>query len=426
MAPQVRGASSGRAPPPATTTTATPAPAASGVSKSDAARRASALEAGKVLQRLLADAPGAHAVRPIAGAAAASVERALSEAATIELHVPVIPPPNAADVKARLEELARHHGRVEHHREGESVGANDEAELDVTGYVQGKVFLTQPPSWYVVETNAHLPGLFEGLVGVKVGGQALVNITLPDDYPVPGLGGKKAVFAVDVRAAMRRAPLVVGSPEFLERAGIGASLAEAKQRTEAEILGERAAQMIDIAKALFLRALYARCEADEVPEALVVEELYKRWRAAKGDSLIRQGIALDDQRQSQNAFAADVSERYEARRAVWEMRMLEALAEQAGIHVDDDELLKIIAPAAGAAGVRRIDVEAMLRKNDQVRRGLLRNLKIDRAVAIVLGRGTILFDGPNIAAPFGDAQAGPPKATTSPRRGLSAGAAPRR
>lgn len=386
--------------------------------------RASALEAGKALQRLLAEAPGAHAVRPIAGQAGAAVERALSEAATLELHVPVIPPPAAWEVQARIDELALHHGRVEARRAGEPIAPGDEAELDITGYVGGKTFLTAPPTWYDVAPNAHLPGLFEGLVGVGVGTQALVTIQLPPDYPGDGLGGKKAVFAVDVRAATSRKPLQVGSPEFFERVDLGKTMADVKKAVEQELLQERANAMVDIAKALFLRELYVRCKDDDVPQQLVDEELYKRWRAAKGDAMIRQGLPLEEQRASQQQFAADETERFEARRTVWEMRMLEALAEQAGVHVDEDELLKVLAPAASAAGVRRVDVEAMLRKNETMRRGLLRNMKIDRAVGIVLSRGKIFFDGPNVAAPAGEAPRPPGRATGAkpgdgPKRALS-------
>lgn len=386
--------------------------------KSDQARR-SAMEAGRALQRLLAEAPGAHAVRPIAGQAAATVERALAEAAKVELHVPVIPPPTAAEVKERLDELAKHHGRSDQRRDGDAIAMGDDAELDLTGYVEGKVFLTSPPSWFTIAPNGHLPGLFEGLVGVKVGTQALVTITLPPDYPGNGLGGKKAVFAIDVRAATLRQSLAVGSPEFLQKVGRGKTLADVKQSIEAELLQERANAMVDVAKALFLRELFARCQGDDVPDALVDEELYKRWRIAKGDALILQGVPLEEQRASQQQFSSSESERYEARRTVWEMRMLEALAEQAGVQIDDEELMKVLAPAAGAAGVRRVDLEAMLRKNDAMRRGLLRNMKIDRAVGIVLGRGKVFFDGPNIAHVAAEAQLPVPRPKAEgPKRAL--------
>jgi len=62
-----------------------------------------------------------------------------------------------------------------------------------------KTFDSAPKDHVVaVGSGSFIPGFEDQLVGAKVGSHVAVNVTFPEDYSAPKLGGKDAVFEVDV------------------------------------------------------------------------------------------------------------------------------------------------------------------------------------------------------------------------------------
>ncbi|OGQ13605.1 MAG: hypothetical protein A2138_00560 [Deltaproteobacteria bacterium RBG_16_71_12] len=351
--------------------------------------RSTTLEAGRQLQRILDNAPGAapsSAVK-VDDALKKSAERLLKLAESIELHVPV-GLVRDSDVDARIEALRRQLSVTAARQTGEVVRAGDEVHVDLLGYLGGDVFLAETDTWYRVNPNRLLPGLFEAMVGLRVPTQRLINVTLPSDYPVSAQAGRTVVFAVALKAARARKLPEVTDPLFVAVTQ-KPKVAELRAQIKGELIAFRAQQMVEHARLQLLRELYIKSMADEVPAALVDEELTRQWRDVQGESQARQGVPLEAQKKSQQAYTQDPTLRGEARRIVWESRALEAVAATLVIEIGDDELRETLTAMFG-----NVDLDGILYRNPGLHKDLLRGLRLRRAQDALLAKAKVAFDAP--------------------------------
>ena len=365
-------------------------PAGGGPAAANRESRTVSLEAGRALQRSLDAAPSAAVAVRAESASRATADAALAAAATTTLTIAALPiTPDL--VARRLQELRKLISMTES-RLGKTVEADDEVEVDLLGYIDGKVFIAQRGAWLELRTNPFLPGLFESLVGLTPPESAVLQLRLPDHYPVVEQRGKVAAFAVTMRAARRRVLPDVNDPIFIQLTGRKVKTrAELERTLNDELAEERSRLCVDEAKAALLRELYIKVGiADVVPEELVEEELRKRWKAHIGDAMALQGVSVDDQKRSLSEFSTPVL-RGESWRAVWEQRCLEAIADAFGIEATDAEVHKMI--AALAPDIRRGDVESVLYQHSALSKEIVKNLRLHRALLLLLAKATVHFDG---------------------------------
>lgn len=352
--------------------------------------RATSLEAGRALQRLLDAAPAAQVAKNVDPATLKSAQRVLDLAAGLEVHVPVGRVTDG-DVQRRLDEIRQTLSFVQPRAYGDKLQLGDEVLVDILGYMNGDVFLAHTDTWYSLTPNKFLPGLFESLVGARVPDHSIIHVKLPLDYPVPAHAGRVAVFAVSIKEGRGRTLPDVDDPIFLPFVNRGAkTVAELKTQLREEIVRERAQQMVEHAKLLLLRELYVKCMDDDVPMELVDEELTRRWRETKGEPLIRQGVSIEEQKKSQHDFGADDVNRAEARRTIWEYRILEAIAAHHGIEVTEETLKPVLQSIFG----NEVDLDGLLYKNPGLHKDLLKGLRMRRATDVLLKMSLIYFDAP--------------------------------
>ena len=351
--------------------------------------RAVSLEAGRALQRALDSAPAAATAGKTAGAGTAAAQRALDRA-QIELHIPSSPI-TPTMIKARIQELRRAYAVVRSLGPNQPLRIGDVIQADVTGYVDGRVFLAQVGTWYELAPNAFLPGLFEALQGLRSSHSTVVRLKLPASYPIEELRGKSAVFAVAIRQARQRFVPAALDPAFLEATGTGAkTAAELEQIVGEQLLQERARSLVDEARFAFLRELYCRCVDDEAPQALIEDELRRRWKEHIGDAMVKQGISLEEQKRSFTAFCTTAM-RGEARRTVWEYRTLEAVADHLNLRSDAVEVSKLVSELHPE--LKKGDVDNMFYHQPGIHKELLKNLRLHRALLALLAQAKISFDG---------------------------------
>lgn len=353
------------------------------------AGRTVSLEAGRALQRALDEAPNARVAVKASAASTSTAERAMAAAATVELKIAALPIQNDL-VARRLEEL-RKLISMTLPRVRTPVEAGDEVEVDVLGYIEGKVFMAQQAAWLEVRPNPFLPGLIEGFVGLTAPESAVFQLKMPAHYPVPELRGKVAAFAVTLRQARQRVMPEADDPIFLQLTNrLVKTKAELETKLRDELAEERGRLCVDEAKVGLLRQLYIKVGVDEdVPDDLVDEELRKRWKAGIGDAMALQGISMEDQKKSLVEFSTPAM-RAEARRTVWEGRCLDAVADAHGIEATDAEVQKIIAELS--PDIRRGDVEAVLYHHAALQKDIVKNLRLNRALLLLLGKAKVSFD----------------------------------
>ena len=353
--------------------------------------RAVSLEAGKALQRALDTAPNATVQARVEGPGSAAAEKVLAAASTIELHIAALPI-SPALIAQRVEELRRMISITEVRAFGQAVEAGDEVELDLLGYIDGKLFLAQQAGWFDVAPNIFLPGLFESLIGIAPPDNAVVQMRLPDHYPVAEHRGQVAAFAITVRRAQKRILPDVDDPIFLQL-----TARKVKNRAELEavlvdeLTQERARLCVDEAKLSLLRELYIKVGVDdEVPEELVEEELRRRWKQHIGDALALQGVTLEEQKKSLADYS-NPAQRAESRRTVWEHRVLDAVADHQGVEATDGEVHKMVEQLA--PDIRKGDIEQLLYQHAALSKDLVKSLRLHRALIVLMGKAKIAFDG---------------------------------
>jgi trigger factor len=85
--------------------------------------------------------------------------------------------------------------------DGRAAENGDQVTLDFVGKIDGEAFEggAAEGATVVLGKANFIPGFEEGLIGAKAGDERAVSATFPEDYPVPNLAGKDAVFDVKVK-----------------------------------------------------------------------------------------------------------------------------------------------------------------------------------------------------------------------------------
>lgn len=356
--------------------------AASEVRRHDA--RSGALRQGQALHDKLntvAAVQSTHTEETIA------IEVPTLEGLAVTLLAPAAP--SADDVERRIAELVYAHTAVRARDLDEPIQLGDEIYVDAVGYAWGELFSSQMDAWLHVATNPLLPGLFEGLVGARVGTHTVIPITLPADYPDEELQGATAAFAVDIKAANARD----GRPdetELLARLGYGEDAAGQREAVHAELCEQLATELVNEARRAVLDELYARAPG-HIPDSFVQAELQRQFRVLEGEHLARAGVSLEDQNAVFEAFVQDEERRGAVRRRLWEERFLDELVARLGVVDDKGDLLKLVTRLAQPAGLTSSVVLSALRKDSEVEQELVQNLRRTRALERVLERADVTF-----------------------------------
>jgi trigger factor len=209
---------------------------------------------------------------------------------TMSLEVlPEIPEPRFADLRIeRLvvevpdEDVDRAIERMaEQQRKSEAVERpaenGDIVVIDVDGRVDGKEIpgAGGKDREIALGSGYFIPGFEEQLLGANAGEHRTVRVAFPDDYGVPDLAGKEAVFEVDVKEVRHRLPVVIDD-ELGKAVGLE-SLAELRDEVRQQMQREYgAASRLRLKRALLDRL--AAAYDFPVPPGMVDLEFENIWR----------------------------------------------------------------------------------------------------------------------------------------------------
>ncbi|MEA2646829.1 MAG: trigger factor [Chloroflexota bacterium] len=188
-----------------------------------------------------------------------------------------------------------------------------------------------------VNPEALLPGLYEGLEGMKVGETKSIPVHLPDDYRRAELAGQEVDFGVTLKE-VKEPRLPEADDELAKLTGVAETLTDLREvlRSRLQAAAERDAVFGQQKRAL--DALVA-ASTFEVPELLVDEEIHREIRNL-AINLGQQGIDFD---RLVEQGGLDVEKMHEERRPtaterVREELVLDALAERQGLVPSDEHV----------------------------------------------------------------------------------------
>jgi trigger factor len=254
-------------------------------------------------------------------------------------------------------------------------------ELAPDKQIYGKV----PQTWEEVEgQEGVIPGLGAQLAGVKAGDKKDVAITFPAGFsPVPALGGKSAVYAVEIQEVRERVLPPLDAEFFKSQQVDSLEALRTKVRHDLTLrkgYENRAAQRRQVSDALAARASFA------APESLVESETQTMLRQFIGENL-RRGVP-------QESFEKDKKQLYEGARQAAASRvkvqlLLAKIAEQEKITVTERDIDEFIYREAARSNQRPEKLIKDLAKDRDQLRAVQQSIIFDKALDFIVSKATV-------------------------------------
>lgn len=271
------------------------------------------------------------------------------------------------ELEQRFTELRRQHAEVRARNPGEPLALGDEVRVDVVGSCNGRMipFSARVDAWLEMAPEPSLPGFFEALVGIPVGRCVDVELTVPDDHPIPELRGAPALFRVDIKAAREvRLP----EPEdaaFLAALGLGSNLDEVMEALALEVANELEGRLRAKAENLVLGAVAARTSV-QVPPALVDEEIRRRWLASEGSNLQERGFSKEQLDGALAGWQAHPELRAETERRLRIGLALGAITRQEDLQPTPEFAAEVVDEVAATSDVTREELLELVKADKQM------------------------------------------------------------
>jgi len=271
-----------------------------------------------------------------------------------------------ADVERELERLRERNAPLVEEPEDTPAARGHVLTLDFTGRVDGDTFPGGTAQGHELELGAgrFVPGFEEQLEGARAGDDLQVRITFPEGYGAADLAGREAVFDVHVHA-IRRRDLPALDDEFAKDVGDFETLGDLRARIRSELAEAREREAKSAVERSVMDTLLERTAFDVGP-GLVERQLESRLRSAHRQL---EGSVPEASLHEQLARWREAW-RPQAEREVRESLVLEAVAREAGLSVEDEALDARIEEVAARQGV---DARQLRRAYEE--RGLLDGLR---------------------------------------------------
>lgn len=220
-----------------------------------------------------------------------------------------------------------------------AVENGDMIKLDFEGFVDGVPFEGGKGSDYplTIGSGSFIPGFEDQLIGVKLGEDAEVNVTFPEDYHAENLKGKAAVFKCKVNE-IKVKELPEADDEFAKDVSEFDTMVEYRDDIRAKLLdkktqeAKRAKENQAVAKAVENAQM-------DIPDAMVDEQV-RRMADDFARRIQSQGLTLEQYMQFTGMTADKILEqmRPEALKRIQNSLVLEAIAKAENIEISDERL----------------------------------------------------------------------------------------
>ena len=266
------------------------------------------------------------------------------------------------DVEAQMNVLRNRNAKMVVAEEGHVIEKGDFAIIDFAGTVGGEPFNGGEGKGYPLEvgSNSFIPGFEDQLVGLSKGDATDVEVTFPEEYFVPELAGKEAVFKVNIQdVKVKELPeltdeYVAANSEFKTVEEMRANFKERMQKAaeeNAKVNYENALIDAAVANAKF-----------EVPEIMVEDRISQMVEEMKM-SLESRKMSLDMYMQYTDMEKIRENQRPVAVKNVNTDLVLDAIAKAENIQVDMADVDAEIAAISAQHGASVDEVKKIIKSN---------------------------------------------------------------
>ena len=229
--------------------------------------------------------------------------------------------------------------------ENRGVEKGDFAVIDFEGFLDGVAFEGGKAEGYTLEigSNSFIPGFEDGIVGVKAGESKDIDVTFPENYGNKDLAGKPTVFKITVKEIKVKDIPKTPSEEMIKKLLPGVenpTLEVLEEQVETEIRNEKLAKLFnEEVKPKFVENVLEKIALD-LPENIVDQEIDLQMRGIFGklseDEIKEYAGNPEKIKEKREEFRA------ESEKSVKLTFIVDELAKQEGIVVNDQEVLQMI------------------------------------------------------------------------------------
>jgi len=205
---------------------------------------------------------------------------------------------------------------------------------DLKCTVEEKCLDDKKNAWLSIDDKYLLKGLKEGLIGMKIGEQKVVEVTIPKDYPQKEYAEKKAVFDITLHQ-IKKKELLPLNDDFAKDMGEFKSLDELRENVKKDIAHKKEREAkLDMENQL-LGALVRDNSGFSLPTSLVERQLEGLVEDAKA-RLSSRGFKKEDVNSKTDEFKSNL--RQEAEKRVRLYFLLDEISRKEHITVSEEEV----------------------------------------------------------------------------------------
>ena len=248
------------------------------------------------------------------------------------------------DVDARLKEIAEGQAPLEDIKRNRKMKLGDTAVIDFEGFIDGEAFEGGKGENFelTLGSGQFIPGFEDQLVGIKRDEETTVKVTFPENYGGEKLAGKDAEFKVKVNGIKVKAEVEIDD-EFAkkllpgdEEANVEKLKSEVKKALEQEALTKLYNEEL---KPALLETMVEKLSFD-LPEFVVEQEIdmavNKKAREMSEEEIKELQENPEKLKELRETF------REEAEKSVKATFIIDALAQEKGVQVGEQEVMQTI------------------------------------------------------------------------------------
>lgn len=246
------------------------------------------------------------------------------------------------------------------------------------------VYAKMPQTWEEIGSEHGLiPGLSEGLEGLKTGDKKEIEVEFPADFNVEALKGKKAVYAVEV-LEVRERKLPELDEAFCKSQGVE-GLDDFKARVADMVKGKKSQDRRADIRRQVTEAISAKVEIS-LPESLVDYETEMAMRQVVQNN-VRKGVPQEKLEESKDQIHAE--SRAAAAEAVKLQLILTQIANKEEIKVSDEDFSRFIMQRAYQSGQKPDAIVKELRKDQEQVRRIQSSLLFDKTLEFLVDQAKV-------------------------------------
>ncbi len=247
------------------------------------------------------------------------------------------------EVLKRLEDIALSQAPLENIEDDRALEGGDYAVVDFEGFIDGEPMENGSAEGYSLHigSNSFIEGFEEQLKGMKKGEEKEIEVTFPKEYGNSAIAGKEAKFKVKLNEIKIKKPLEVDdelAKKLLKEDD--ADLGKLKEKIKDQILSEKMSKLYNEDLKPKVLESFAETIIFDVPDFVVEQEIDLAFRNALPTMSEEEIETLRKDPEAAKAKREEYKEN--AHKSVKVTFIVDALAKQEGVEVDDNEIVQTI------------------------------------------------------------------------------------